>query len=952
MKRLAFLAFLLALVPASSAHASFGVSEFDIGLPLESGAPDRLSGTHPHSFEINIGLNKAGQLSDGDLRDLDLEMPAGLLLNPTSVTECSAVAFRTPRVSSHAESLSGESCPNSSQIGVVAVHSSYAGGSTRYFGVFNLVPPFGAPAAIGFSPFGAPVVINSSVRHSDQGISLKLDDLPQSVNFDSFDISIWGTPWEGGTPGTPTTPPGHNPERGDCLNEVTGGSYGQCFVFDTNIATVDQRKSYVTMPTSPCGAPLPFNLTATSWEGDSDQVTVVDHDSEGHPIELQNCNKPLSTPKVQLSTDSASSRTGLNFNLDVNDGGGILNPAGTARPAIKKASLALPEGLTINPSLGSGLGTCSEADFAREQIDTVPGTGCPNASKVGDVTIEGMLGLAEDLHGSIFIATPYKNPFGTLLTVYLVASLPRRGLFVKLQGKIEPDLRTGRLQATFEGLPSLLYQHLNITFREGQRSVMISPSTCGSYSSGFELTSWNPANLVQQLSSAFLINHGLNEGACPSGLAPFAPGLEAGSINANAGSYTPFFLHMTRSDADQEITSYSATLPEGLLGKIAGIPYCPDSALEAAKTKTGLEELEHPSCPAASSIGHTLAGYGVGGVLAYAPGGLYLAGPYHGAPLSTVALDSALVGPFDLGVVVVRSAIRVDPATARVAIDSAGSDPIPHILKGIPLHLRDIRVYIDRPHFTVNPTSCEPTETVSTLTGSGADFFSSADDVPADSHDRYQVANCTTLPFKPKLKFRFTSGFKRRAFPALRTELVAKPGEAAVHFTAVALPRTEFIAQEHLRNVCTKSQFAAHSCPEDSVYGVARAYTPLLDQPVEGPVYLRSSSSGGGLPDMVFALKGPGGLEVDVVGKIDSVHESLRATFSQIPDAPVSKFVLQLYGGKHGLIQNEKNICTFPQFANARLIGHNNTGEAIKPFLETKCPKKAKRAKHKHGGSR
>jgi hypothetical protein len=937
----ALVAVLAAIAIPASAEASFGIESFDVTTTLENGSSAKLAGSHPDALDIKVDLNKSGQFAAGDLRDVELALPPGFLINPTSIDECSAATFNTPRSSPHEESLSGEDCPNSTQVGVATLHSSFGGGTTRYFGIFNLAPRFGSPGAFGLAPFGVPIVLNSTVREADAGLTLGLEDISQAFNVDSLDLSIWGTPWSGS----------HNGQRGDCLNGQTGGSFGFCYAFDAVPAPAEQIKSYLTLPTTPCAIPLEYKLKASSWQGAEAQASVKSHDSKGNPLGLEKCNKALSVAKVALMTDSAASRTGLEFTLDVNDGGGILNPGGTARPAISKAVVSLPEGLTINPSLGSGLGTCSEADFAREAIDTPPGSGCPNASKVGDITIDGMLGLPEPLKGSVFIATPYHNPFGSLLSIYFVASNPRRGLFMKARGHVEPDPQTGRLVATFEELPRLLYTRFSLTFREGQRSVMVSPPACGSYSSAADLTSWADPNLILHQSTAFFINDGENNGPCPAGLAPFQPRLQAGSLNPAAGVYTPFFLHMTRADADQEITSYSARLPSGLLGNLRGIPFCPDAALEAAKSKTGVEELEHPSCPAASSIGHTLAGYGVGNVLAYAPGGLYLAGPYHGAPLSTVAIDSALVGPFDLGTVIVRSAIRVDPRSAVVSIDSAGSDPIPHILKGIPLHLRDIRVYIDRPNFTNTPTSCNVTSTLSTLTGTGPDFFSSADDVSATADDRYQVGNCTTLPFKPKLKFRFTSGFKRRAFPSLRTELRANPGDANLHFVSVTLPRTEFIAQEHLRNFCTKVQFAADACPPDSVYGKARAFTPLLDEPLEGPVYLRSSS-GGGLPNMVFALSGRGGVRIEVVGKIDSVHESLRATFTELPDAPVSKFIMNLYGGKQGLIQNEKNICNFPQFANARLIGQNNTGEAIKPHLETRCPKKKKRANHRYGGSR
>ncbi len=937
----------LSIAGPPQAHAAFAVEGLTVSALKADGDPATVAGTHPALLHAHLDLESDS--GSAPLRNLKLALPPSFLVNPEVIDECDDAEFATPRTSPYETSASGESCSNSSQLGVLTVHT---GSATRSFGLFNLVPPFGAVASIGAAPFGAPMRFDVHLSEPDN-LSLDLSNLSDSLDPRSLDLTIWGAPWEGSgplKPGDPVPPTGHNPLRGNCLNEQTGGSYSNCMVFDGTPAPGALVKSYLTLPTTPCGVAPVFTAAATAWTGaeSSDTASIP-------PVEK--CNKPLTTPKLQLMTDAAAARTGLAVNLTVNDGGGILNPGGTARPALSTLIASLPEGLTVNPSLGAGLGTCTEADFARETATSEPGTGCPNDSKIGTVAVEGTLGLAEPVLGSVYLATPYVNPYDSLIGVYLLARNPRRGIIVKSRGRLEPDPHTGRLIATFEQLPRLLYTHFNLTLREGQRSTFVSPTVCGSFLTDVQFSSWaGPA--VFHEPSIFLINTGVDGGPCPSGgSSPFAPGLLAGSLNPTAAAQTPFDLRMTRTDADQEITSYSATLPPGLLANLRGIPFCSEAAIDAARARIGLhgaqEELDSPSCPAASLIGHTTAGYGVGGTLAWAPGSLYLAGPYHGSPISTVAIDSALIGPFDLGVVVVRSAIRVDPRTAQVSIDSSGSDPIPHILRGIPLHLRDIRVHVDRPNFTLNPTSCDPSQVVSNLTGAGADLFSPADDPIATSTDRYQLLNCSLLPFKPKLKFRFLSGFKRRAFPSLRTEYRAAPNEANLHFVSVTLPRTEFIAQEHLRNICTGAQFAAQACPEDSIYGKVRVFTPLLDEALEGLVYLRSSG-GGGLPDMVFALKARGGIHIEVVGKIDSVHESLRATFTGLPDAPVSRVVMTLNGGKQGLIQNEKNICNFPQFANARLIGQNNLGEAIKPHLETRCPKnkKPKRAPHHSGGNR
>ncbi|HYJ20838.1 MAG TPA: hypothetical protein VEW07_02300, partial [Solirubrobacterales bacterium] len=412
--------------------------------------------------------------------------------------------------------------------------------------------------------------------------------------------------------------------------------------------------------------------------------------------------------------------------------------------------------------------------------------------------------------------------------------------------------------------------------------------------------------------------------------------------NRNAGSRSPFYLHLTRSDAEQEITSYSATLPKGLLGSIAGVPFCPEAAIQAAARNGGFAETASPSCPAASKIGHTTAGYGLGSVLAYAPGGLYLAGPYNGSPLSIVAVDSATVGPFDLGVIIVRSAIRVDPRTAEISIDSAGSDPIPHIIKGIPLHLRDIRVYIDRPQFMVNPTSCERFGIVSTLNGSGAVFSSAADDSTAAVANPFQVSFCSSLPFKPRLDLRLGGGTKRGKYPSLRATVTPRAGDAGIGKAVVTLPPALFLAQDHIDTICSRVQSAASRCPSGSIYGKARAITPLMDEPLEGPVYLRASDNK--LPDLVAELHGRG-IRIDVVGRIDSKDGGMRATYDVLPDAPVSKFVLNLKGGKRGLLVNSEDLCASAP-ARAQLTGHNNLAAKVRPaLLNPKCKKKHTKGK-------
>jgi hypothetical protein len=970
---LALGAALLAL-SAPVAGASFGLlpgdEGFDVSLTQADGTPTRVSGSHPYEMRVKVGFNTAGGFADEDLRDLQLSLPPGLLANSAAAPLCGSADFHTPRTSPFQESLSGESCPGETQVGVVAVRSSYAGGSTRHFGLFNLVPAYGSPAAIGASPFGTPLVLNAGIREGDAALTLDLEHLVQAIDVQGIEITLWGTPagspteGGGGSPGTLIFP--HDNERGNCLNEIDPqaefgvpgkiepGEPAPKYIPGTcsppGSPLLEPPRSYLSLPTS-CQAPLRWELSARSWQSSAlVSASALSLDASGDPVSPTQCIDFRSSAKVQLRTDLAATATGLVFNLDVNDGGGLLNEDGRITSPIQRAVARLPEGLTINPSIGSGLGVCAAAEFARERVDTAPGAGCPNASKIGQVSIEGLLGLPGEARGSVFLAEPYANPYSSLIAIYITVADPGRGIFVKSSGKIEPDPRTGRLLATFDNLPVLHYTHFSLSLREGQRAALISPPACGAYESRLELNPWSNPGLVLPEKSTLLINRGEGGGPCPGAAArPFAPRLEAGSLNLAAGFPSSFYLHMTRTDVDQEITSYSATLPPGLLAKIAGVGTCSEEAIATARNRTGLAELRAPSCPGSSQVGRTLAGYGVGQVLAYAPGGLYLAGPYRGAPLSLVAIDSALVGPFDLGVVVVRSAIRIDPRSAQASIDSAGSDPIPHLLAGIPLHLRDIRVYGDRPNFTVNPTSCDPLASQSMLTGAGADPFSSADDVAAVSQDRFQVLGCLDLGFEPRFSMALRGSTRHGGYPSLRATYSPRPGEANLKTATVTLPHSLFLAQEHIRTVCTNKQFTAGTCPRGSVYGKARAVTPLMDEPLEGPVYLRSSANP--LPDLVASLHGRG-IAIEVVGRIGSSRRGgLRASFEGLPDAPVSKFTMNLPGGKGSLLQNAEPLCGKAQRIDARFLAHSNAAVTLRPRIAVKC-RKGKGAKKQGRGRR
>jgi len=914
-------------LPASA--GAFAISSFQMQAIAEGGAPDTLSGSHPYEMTANIGLRTAGSgpFTEGDLRNLKIELPPGLIENPDAVPKCGAADFHTDRGTTFEDSRSGENCPASSQIGTATVRTSQGGGSVRTFGVFNLAPSPGVPAQIGFAPYGVPIIFTEQLRGTagEYGINLETSNFTQAFDLSELRLTIWGAPWG----------VSHNGERGNCLNEVEPSfPWAKC---SAGAPASNPPQAYLTLPTS-CGGPLSFVVSATSWDGASD------HAASAAPS-LQGCELLTFDPHPagQLTDPRTTSPSGYEFDLDV-DNSTLVEPSRRIPSQVRQAVVALPEGVTINPSVGAGLGACTPGQYEAETATSPPGAGCPNSSKIGVFTVTTPL-FEERLQGSVYLASPHDNPYGSLVAIYLVAKAPQRGVLVEVAGKIDTDPSSGALTATFENLPQLPYSELAVQFREGQRAPLVSPPTCGAATTRIALTPWLGSLGTAVRETATQVQAGIGGGPCPTGTPPFNPQASGGSLNSAAGRYSPFYLHLTRTDGEAEITSYSATFPPGLTGKIADIPYCTDAQIAAAATRSGTEELNNPSCPAASQIGHTVTGYGVGSALTYAPGGLYLAGPYHGSGFSVVAIDSALVGPFDLGVIVVRSAIRVDPISAQVSIDSAGSDPIPHILDGIPLHLRDIRIYISRNETTLNPTSCEPSTLSSALSGSSAPFtnpFGTA----ATATVHYQAFACGSLGFAPKLSLRLLGTTRRGGHPRLRAEVVERAGDANIRSAVVALPSTEFLAQNHLRGICAAAQLARGACPARSVYGQATATTPLLASPLSGPVYLVSSKNK--LPDMVVPLKGDG-IAIELRGKIDSsASGGMRATFEGLPDAPATKFVMTLKGGGRGLLENSVGVCKRRTFATANFSGHAGRAEALRVPLLAQCGKQG--GKHKTKG--
>jgi len=915
---------------AAPASAAFGLKDLDVTFTAPDGTSATQAGSHPFAMTTSLNVNTVKpepgvELPEGAVKDLIVNLPPGFAGTPNPVPHCSTADFVTIRDKYPA-------CPNAAAIGIAVSRASLNPTSpqTLYSPVYNLVPPPGVAAKIGFVALEIPVTIEVGVNPSPPyNLVAKVTNITQAALFYGSDLTLWGNPAD----------PDHDSLRGRCLDTLAGTpepvSLGECPV------SIPQ-KPFITLPRA-CTGPLTTSFEATAWiTGEKDFGTATTHNGSS-PLGMTGCSKLGFTPEIsaQPTNRAAAGPTGLDFGVDIEDEG-LVDPKGTAHSDVKKAVVTLPEGVTVNPSQAEGLETCSPAQLKQERADSEFGAGCPGGSKIGTVEVETPLLEGTLLRGSVFVATPYDNPFNSLISLYLTIKDPQTGIGIALAGKVEPDPRTGQLVTTFDDLPQLPFSHFRFHFREGGRSPLVTPPSCGTYETKALFTPWARPGSTYPTTSTFKVSAGVNGGPCPpAGPPPFHPGFTAGSINNEAGSFSPFYMRLTRADGEQDMTKFSSILPPGVTGKIAGVAKCSDAAIALAKGKSGRQEQASPSCPDSSRIGRVLAGAGVGSQLTYVPGQIYLAGPYNGSPLSVAVITPAVAGPFDVGTVVVREALTLNPTTAEVEVDGAASDPIPHILAGIPLKLRDLRVYVDRKNFTLNPTNCDPSSVRATLFGSFADVFNPADDVPVALRSRYRAVNCTSLGFKPKLSLKLSGGTKRAAHPALHAVLKARPGDANIGKAVVTLPHSAFLDQAHIRTICTRVQFAAKTCPKGSIYGKARAFTPLLDEPLEGPVYLRSSSNP--LPDAVIALHGV--VDINVVGRIDSVNASIRTSFEGVPDAPVSKFVLDMQGGKKGLFVNSRNLCSAKSRATAAFTGQNGKVHNFRPVVKPDCGKAGKARK-------
>ncbi len=862
-----------------------------------------------------------------DAKDATVHLPTGFIGNPHATPQCEIADF------------AADTCPIDSQVGIVSIASN---GINFDAPVYNLVPPpdVAGLAAFKIFLFDTPQFTVLSARTgSDYGLDAKATSIVHGeYPVETYQELLWGVPAD------------HSHDRLRLDRKQVPGeapSYlGNLCDENGTLSTGDPRTivkpcytNFQEPQPQPSNSPsTPFLQAPTTCEPDLESsLDVLSYDGistnaiNAWPME-SGCGQLGFNPSLyaQPTTTRTDSASGIDVDLQVPQEESPVLPSPTE---LRGATVTLPEGFSINPNAADGKTSCSDAEA---NFGTLLEAHCPEFSKVGSLEIDSSA-LPGPLPGFVYLGQPLP---GNRYRIFLVAD--GFATHVKLAGTVTPDPSTGRLTITFENLPQTPLTAFNMHFFGSERGLLATPDQCGTYAVTSVFTPWDAALSAQTSSQFFTLGSGPGGAPCPGQNRSFNPTFHAASAGNTGGAHSPFSVAIEREDGDQNLSAITVTAPPGLAATLKGVAYCPDSALLAAADTayTGAAELANPKCPTASQIGTATASAGAGNHPLTLPGKVYLAGPYKGAPLSLAVITPAVSGPYDLGNVVVRAAIHVDPSNAQI---TAVSDPLPQILQGIPLRLRSIHISLDRPNFTLNPTNCAPFSVTSTIGGNQG--------AAANRSAFYEVANCRELGFAPKLALNLSGGLNRRGHPAIHALFTQQPGESNSRVVQVALPRGELLDNSHLGTPCTRVQFAARECPASSILGTAEADTPLLEEPLKGNVYLRTSTQG--LPNLVADLRGQ--FDVELVGRIDTVNKgAMRTTFETVPDAPVSSFVLDLQGGRKGLLENSESLCAVTKRATVQMVGQNGRVSNQTPKLQTTCKGTAKHKRHprREGGGR
>jgi hypothetical protein len=877
---------------AGEGETHAGLSEFHNSPNGIDGRSAVGAGTVPYQYVTTFAVatepSLAGSLAPvrpigGDLKRIELVFPRGLIVSPTATRRCTAQQFATLHAGPGGVGLVNE-CPDEAAVGVVDVEQLEGSPTlSNQTALYSLVPEKGLPAQFGFQILAVPSYVDIKLAADDDYRAVAyLENLSEVQRATAARVTIWGTPGDAS----------HDRLRGVCAQ--IGGS---CPV-------VSEPEPFLRLPTS-CAGPLSSMFSFATWP----QPGISIAGSDTAPA-LEGCGLLGFSPTIETAstTKVADAPTGLSVDIHSPQESGI-DGQGTA--SLNDAAVALPEGLAINPAGADGLVGCSPSQVG---LATAPGetparftavpAACPDAARIGSIEVDTPA-LDQPLSGSIYLAEPDDNPFASLMAAYLVISDIQTGIVVKLAGQIEADPVAGQLTLRIDEIPELPFEDIRLNFFPGPRAILTTPLSCGTYVSSSALTSSGGAEGASASPVAtFAINvpPGGSE-VCPTSeaSAPNRFGFSAGARVPEAGVFSPFVFNLSRDDGSQRLSSVSAVLPAGVTGRLAGVSVCSD--------------VEVPSCPVSSKVGKVDVLAGAGPTPLHLAGDVFLAGAYKSAPLSLAVVVPAQAGPLDLGDVVVRIGLYVDAKTAQVR---AVSDPLPQILRGVPLDIRSVSLDLDRPGFIRNPTSCEPMS----ITGSVASSAGQS----APLSQRFQVGDCATLPFKPKLSLHLAGGLRRNGHPAVRAALRTDPNGAAPASAEFSLPAGELLDLRHLGGLC-RPAVAADQCPRSSRLGSLRINTPFLDEPLEGLVYLRVPRHR--LPEFSAEVRS-GQLSFIVDGRTTEANGRFGVKLESIPDIPLTEAVLSLPGGRHGLIVNSRSLCGGQNDGRASFSAHNGARRRVR----------------------
>jgi hypothetical protein len=915
-----------AAVVAPAAHAAFGIAKWEsitckenvdtpalgaklVGAPFPAQSGEQCKGAttpeklftqaagHPNfaitDFTMNTFLegSGAGGFPESFLHKIVVDTPEGLSVNPEAVPQCPIAEIETPPFTCKPETIVGVNYLTVAAETPPCLEPTFAGNCKQVRAavpVYNVEPFPGVPSMVGFPTEAGPTFIVGSLSPVDQHVTFTISNIH---------------------PPALTSPP----------------IVGSRLVFFGNKGLGGKGGAYLTMPSNCAGG----------------QVSGLHVESQGEPVEP---GKPTAFAEASYTTPTgATGCAQVPFNPEIAvtaDGGKFVDsPEATtvdvgvpydpsaliSNSYLKVAKVTLPEGMGINPSASNGLQTCTDEQF---HYHTNAPVECPEASKIGTVELQTPSLPANSVNGAVYVGAPLKNGPGVFesgeqFRIFIYGFSTRYGVNLRLEGKVFPNATTGQLTAVVAENPQATFRNVRLHFFGGNKGILTSPPTCGTNTTTTEFTPWSENADQNKPTANTALTSVPGGGSCPTSLGgrKFTPGYTAASESSAAGKFSPFKVHIGRNDGEQELKVVNVTLPKGLVGRLAGIPYCGEAELAAAAASSGKAQQAKASCSSESAIGSTTTLSGTGNAPLSLPGTAYLAGPYKGAPLSMAIVTPAVSGPFDLGTVVVRVALNVNPLTAQI---NAVSDPIPNVFGGVKLDIRSIDVNMNRHNFMVNPTNCAASATTGTINGGGSNPASSAAWSSYAVTAPYQATGCNKLSFKPSFNARISGPTTRAKNPQIRVVVKARKGDANLARTSLNLPHSLFLDQGHIKTICTRVQLAANECPKNSVYGHAEASSPLLKQKLKGPVYLVSSKHK--LPDLLADLKGQINIQLD--GVISSNHGGLKTVFNNTPDVPLKTFILNMQGGKKSLLQNSTNLCKSPQLAILNMKGQN--GKVVK----------------------